>query len=502
MAKKREINKQKHTPACNLNGDYTNPIKDFYDITPENIVSVITHSKYFLILITLTFIGAVLRLYQLGSNSLWLDEASTYTFASMTPTDIWMATVNGEFNPPLFHWLEHFMLTFGNNEFILRFIPAIFGILTIPLIYFAGKEFIDRNVGIIAAAAFTLSPFLIFYSQEARAYSMMLFFVTFAMVFYFRAIKDNTTSNWLLFGALSALAFWTHFYSFVITAALVLYVLYAQFNDIVQLNYLRLRFIGAIAAFTIIASPLIYLSIKLFASRTSGAPSFGIQGFSVITDTLMQISGFSSLSLVIFMILFIVGIIWTYSFDKNKGIFLILLTVLTFAISMFLSYKMPMTPRYMIFFNTIFFLGVAASYKLVYKIISNPKIVYGFIALIIVLSSLTLGTYYTTSSKDNWNSFSSQLSNVTQPGDLVVAVPGYMYQPLDYYYSNETDGTFEYGAIDAVGLSNITSNNSIYYVVTGDIQSANMNGDALKWLENNAQLTDRTDGIYLFKNRI
>ena len=112
------------------------------------------------------------------------------------------------------------MLTLGNNEVVLRFVPALVGVLTIPLIYFAGKEFMDRNVGIIAAAAFALSPFLIFYSQEARAYSMMLFFVTFAMVFYFKALKTNDLKNWAMFGILSALAFWSHFYSFVIITAL------------------------------------------------------------------------------------------------------------------------------------------------------------------------------------------------------------------------------------------------------------------------------------------
>ena len=67
------------------------------------------------------------------------------------------------------------------------------------------KEFMDRNTGIIAAAAFAFSPFLLFYSQEARAYSVMLFFVTFSMVFYFRALKSNTFPDWAAFGLLSAL---------------------------------------------------------------------------------------------------------------------------------------------------------------------------------------------------------------------------------------------------------------------------------------------------------
>ncbi len=234
MAKKREDRvKEKKSGVdteCNLDGDYISPIQSFRDITFENIKSVIIHSRYAQSLIILTLLGFLLRFYNLGFNSLWLDEASTNTFAVMSFSGIWQATAGGEFNPPLFYWIEHLMLLIGNNEVVLRFVPALLGVLTIPLIYFAGKEFMDRNVGIIASAAFAFSPFLIFYSQEARAYSMMLFFIAFAMVFYFKALKTNDLKNWSLFGILSALAFWSHFYAFVIIASLILYAILMQLS--------------------------------------------------------------------------------------------------------------------------------------------------------------------------------------------------------------------------------------------------------------------------------
>ncbi len=209
--------------------------------------------------------------------------------AIMSIPDIWKATAGGEFNPPLFYAIEHLMLTLGNNEVVLRFVPALVGVLTIPLIYFAGKEFMDRNVGIIAAAAFAFSPFLIFYSQEARAYSMMLFFVTFSMVFYFKALKINDLKNWALFGILSAFAFWTHFYSFVIFAALVFYALIMQITNI-QKNLQNLKMIAlSIVLFVILCFPLILLAIQLFATRTSSAPTYGIQGLGIISETFRQI---------------------------------------------------------------------------------------------------------------------------------------------------------------------------------------------------------------------
>ena len=65
---------------CNLDGEYTNPVRSFRDLTIGNIKEAIFHSRYLQLLLSLTLIGAILRFYNLGYNSLWLDEASTLTY--------------------------------------------------------------------------------------------------------------------------------------------------------------------------------------------------------------------------------------------------------------------------------------------------------------------------------------------------------------------------------------------------------------------------------------
>jgi mannosyltransferase len=505
MAKKREDRgkgkKAGGDTECNLDGDYISPIQSFQDINVETITTLVTHSRYAQSLIILTIFGFFLRFYNLGFNSLWLDEAATNAFAGMSIPDIWKVTAGGEFNPPLFYWIEHLMLMLGNNEVVLRFVPALLGVLTIPLIYFAGKEFMDHNVGIIAAAAFAFSPFLIFYSQEARAYSMMLFFVAFAMVFYFKALKTNNLKNWAMFGILSALAFWSHFYSFVIIAALIFYALMMQITNI-QKNIQNLKMIVlSIVLFVILCFPLILLAIQLFATRTSSAPAFGIQGLGIISETFRQLSGFSDISMILFLFLFILGIIKAFFIDKNKGIFLVTITILTFVISFILSYKMPMVPRYLIFFNTVFFIGVAISYKIFYGLINNRGVVYGFIAFLVIISAPVLVNFYSGYSKDDWRGFSGQIQQMTKPGDLVVVVPGYVSLPLNYYYSNVSDQTFEFGANTGKELEEINSgkgNNTVYYIVTGDISAVNPNGDAIAWLNEYTKPVGQNTGIYLF----
>lgn len=505
MAKKREDRGREKKAGgdweCNLDGDYHSPIRTVRDLNVQNIRDALVHSRYVQLLLSLTIVGLILRFFNLGYNSLWLDEASTHNFAILSLPEIWKATTGGEFNPPLFYWVEHCMLAFGNNEVVLRFVPALLGVLTIPLIYYVGKEFMDRNVGIIAAAAFSFSPFLIFYSQEARAYSMMLFFVAFAMIFYFRAMKTNDIRNWAIFGLFSALAFWSHFYSLVIIGALILHALVVQvlkyYKDVKKL----VPMVAGWAVFAVICLPLILVTLQLFASRTSSGPTFGAQGLNVITATFQQVAGFSDILMYLFLLLFVIGIIWACMFDRNKGRFLVLLTILTFVISFILSYKMPMVPRYLIFFSIVFFLGIAMCYRPLCSLVNNRGVVYGLVALLIVLNLPLLVDYYSGYNKDDWRGFSGQLQQITKPGDVVVVVPGYVSQPLDYYYSHAADQTEESGAYTAKDLQDSylrKTNNTIYYVVTGDIGSANPDGDALAWLKEHTKVLGQRTGIYLF----
>ena len=94
------------------------------------------------------------------------------------------------------------------------------------------------------------------------------------------------------------------------------------------------------------------------------------------------------------LLLFIAGIVQAFLLDKNKGIFLVTLTVLTFVISNFLSYRIPMQPRYLIFLAIVYFIAIALSYKLLFALMNSQGIVYGFIALMVVINAPMLVNYY------------------------------------------------------------------------------------------------------------
>ncbi len=116
MAKKRDDRvkekKIRQDQESNLDSDYFFPVRSFRDLTFENIKSIVFHSRYAQILISLTLIGFILRFYNLGFNSLWLDEATTLNWSKPGFFEIWEISRSADFHPPLFHWIEHIMLDF------------------------------------------------------------------------------------------------------------------------------------------------------------------------------------------------------------------------------------------------------------------------------------------------------------------------------------------------------------------------------------------------------
>ncbi|MDI6866504.1 glycosyltransferase family 39 protein [Methanoculleus sp.] len=469
----------------------------------ERVVKTIRTSRYIQILLGLTFVGFILRFYNLGGNSLWLDEATTLTFARQSLGGIWASVAAGEFNPPLFYWLEHGMIFFGESEFVLRFLPALLGVLTIPAIYLIGKEFRDKNVGLLAAALLTFSPFHIFYSQEARAYAPMLFFFSLALLFYIKAYRSNETRSWVLFGIFSAIAFWTHFYAFVPVAVLVLHALITQVGEIHKDLGTARNIALSIVVFIVITLPLLIVTAELFLVRTSSAPTYGIQGVNVIYQTLLQISGFNDLIMVLFIILFLIGVISTWREDRNGSLLLVFMMILPLAASLLLSSRMPMIPRYLIYLLPVYFVGIASSYPALYAIVRDKRAIYLAITAVFLISTPFLATYYTTPQKNDWRGFSEELAGMTVDGDLIVVLPPYMSQPLDYYYSNTTDGTIEVGANTGEDLDAILEQypgRRVFYVVTADILAVDPTGDALVWLDKNAEFVGQRMGIYLFRS--
>lgn len=438
-------------------------------------------------------VGGFLRFYQLGLNALWLDEAATIRLSQGGFWQIWQNTVAGEFNPPLFHWIEYAMMgAFGNNEFVLRFVPAFFGMMAIPLFYLIGLEFKDKYAGYIMAAACAFSPFLIYYSQEARAYSILLFLIAATTLFFFRGLRTNDIKDWVAFTVLGAVAFWTHFYALVFVLAMFGYLWIIAIRECKSMLIYLTRVGGYFCLWILLTFPLLAELGQLFAKRTLTAPTYGIQGIGIVYDTFRGFSAFSDLVLIIFLALFVMGIIWIYMQDRKRAGFMIWIFPVVFLFSLGASYVIPMLPRYLIFMSIFFYLGIACSYGAIRKVTKwEPmQTAMTIIVLIGLMAVPFVSTYYAGETKDDWRGVSAYLETVTVPGDSVIAIPNYIELPLSYYYASFFDDTDMWGVSTVAELERARyyQNGTIWYVVTPDISAVDTSGNVTAWLSQNARI--------------
>jgi mannosyltransferase len=183
-----------------------------------------------LLLWSAILIGAFLRLYRLGAQSIWGDEALTlqvYTVGhsfSQLMSNVW----HRAFHPPLYFIIAHYWYMLGKSEFMLRFPSAVFGIAAIPVVYRIARSLFGPRTGAISAVVVALSPFHIWYSQEARMYSLQILLVAASMMLFLRAWKPATRWDMPGYGLVTVLGLYTQISTALLVAAQSLFISFAS----------------------------------------------------------------------------------------------------------------------------------------------------------------------------------------------------------------------------------------------------------------------------------
>jgi mannosyltransferase len=219
------------------------------------------------VLAGLVGIGAVLRFATLGSQSYWFDEAQAAHEFHLSFGSMLSSMVAHETNPPLYFvlgWL--WAQVFGTGEVGLRALSALAGTAVILIAYLCGRELVSRRAGLVAAGLTALSPFMIWYSQEAREYMLLAALCGCSLLYFARARRDPSTQNVALWALFSALAVLTHFFAGFLIAPEALWLLYKIRNRAIAIAA------GVVAVVQIALTPLLFSqsgSLLAFIGATS-----------------------------------------------------------------------------------------------------------------------------------------------------------------------------------------------------------------------------------------
>ncbi len=164
-----------------------------------------------------------LRIYRLPDQSLWYDEAFTLTIARADWPSFWAILFSEKVHPPGYHlMLRGSLALFGDREFAVRYPSLWWGVLGVALLYRLGKQLFDKPIALSAAALLAVSPFHVWYSQEARMYSLALA-LSLGVVLALQGIvarREASPWPWVGYALIGTLALYAHFYtSFVLLFA-------------------------------------------------------------------------------------------------------------------------------------------------------------------------------------------------------------------------------------------------------------------------------------------
>jgi 4-amino-4-deoxy-L-arabinose transferase-like glycosyltransferase len=183
------------------------------------------------ILVGLMVVAAVARFATLASQSYWLDESQAAHELSLSFGSMLHVWGSAEWNTPLYliiawPWAK----VFGTGEVELRSLSAVLGVGLVPLLYLCGRELVSRRAGLVAAGLAAVNPFMIWYSQEAREYMLLVVLCTASMLFFARAWRTGASRDLLWWAVFSALALLTQYFAGFLVAAEGLLLLYRLRN--------------------------------------------------------------------------------------------------------------------------------------------------------------------------------------------------------------------------------------------------------------------------------
>jgi 4-amino-4-deoxy-L-arabinose transferase-like glycosyltransferase len=177
----------------------------------------------------LTLAGFVIRLL-LFDQSLYADELSSFWVVDGRSLGDVLDVVSSddEISPPLYFATAWLSLEIGGSAEMIRLPSLLAGTATIPLIYLVGRRTAGQLAGLISAAAVTLSPFLIYYSVEARPYALMIALLTASVLALLKAIESGRARWWAAYAACSCAAMLCHYTAVFPLAAQLGWALWAH----------------------------------------------------------------------------------------------------------------------------------------------------------------------------------------------------------------------------------------------------------------------------------
>ena len=304
----------------------------------------------------IVLLGLILRFYNIGYESLWLDEIFTFwvTDPNLSFTETFSRVKSTEYIPFLHYYIVKICNSFfGYDPIVGRLISAVFGFLSIFSLSILCKKLTNNKSYLLTLCLASLNIYLIIYSQEMRVYIFTFFLISLSLIFFFNLYDEHRskifTKNFFFFSFFMLLAIFSHPFSIIILGSLICFTFIDHFFFKVKNKKINIS-LTLISIFTLffLFHYLQYVSLITDAINWIKQP-----GFKFYTNFYFSKFFGSRLLGIIHLItlIFLSAYLWRKIIYNKKIIFLYIMLFLSYFLPLIYGYflKPIIFPRYIMF---------------------------------------------------------------------------------------------------------------------------------------------------------
>lgn len=423
-------------------------------------------------------VGFGLRLYHLGTESLWYDETVSVALAQKSIPDLIRHTA-GDIHPPGYYLLLHGWqaLTHPTPAFGLEFLYAwpslCSGVIVMVLLFAIGRTLINVQIAWLALWLAAVNPYHIWYSQEVRMYTVgaaLGLLCLWALLQWWQPLSAAMRWRWLAI--------------YIVGGAAGLYTLYYFLFTLLALNGIALwrwrcqsqTTVRALGAWLLAQGVLLLLWspwLPIFWRQITEPPvppwriawTTGDQFLAAMAESASTLlSGQSSPAATAWLWLFLFGSILIIAYLGYANIissnaerlhhrqlraahpasFLILIAYLLIPLVVILAVTLWVTPlyhvRYLFTYAPVMVLLLAMAVAYLFRQ-QHLFGVGGLIAFLLLNAWSLYNFWYTPAfSADDHRAAVAQVAQAWRPGDVLLVNAGWVYTALTTYWPTELVG--------------------------------------------------------------
>lgn len=407
-----------------------------------------------LLLIILAASGV--SLFTLFNQSIRLDESQSIWLASK-PVDALLKLTSEDVHVPLYSAILHlWMQLFGTNIVVVRLLSLIFFAATLPVLYKVISESSNRKIALLTVAFFAFSPFIIWYTSEARMYTLFTFVTSINHLFFLRFFQSEGKKGKLGYFLSLIAGFYTHYFFLFLVATQIIFV-FSRFAWQVKkdmntkglfFHYIVLMRKGLPFQMALIIGGafIFFLPWVWYVLQQGGAsntqplipPPTSYNIFQTFVNFLFgfQTQGIQAL-LVSLWPLSVITLFFIFTKRQRVGVqsleYFVIVTFLPILLVFLISFFRPIfLSRYLILVTpTLFFL-------LAWLLLSYSKRLSTYLATGVLVIMFGLLLYQNTSAatpvKENYRGLSQYLSGEASPEDIIAVSAPFTVYPIEYSY--------------------------------------------------------------------